>query len=143
MRRNRRSPMPHPRRKEPVAIAIAATRPAISLRMVGLLALALLLALLLPRLAGAAPAPTLEIGEKAALVQLETEADAQVVVEWGLAPLANRTVRSGGGTDHQLALVGLEPGRLYVYRVWVDGRAVTGPVPFRTEGEVPVAAHRM
>ena len=139
MSRRRRSqmPAPHPRRKEPVAIAIAATRPAVSLRMVALLALARLAVWLLPRLAGAAPAPKLEIGNQAAVLQLETAADAQVVVEWGLAPLARRTVRSSG-TDHQLALIGLEPGRLYVYRVWVDGRQGGGPTPFRTAGEVPV-----
>lgn len=143
-RRTHRTPMPVSPRRRAVAVAVAAERPAIPLRAVALLALALLLALLLPRLAGAAPsltgAPAMELGAGAARIHVETAEDAQVLVEWGLAPNAARVVRSSGGTSHDLALVGLEPGRIYVYRVLVDGRVVVPATPFRTAGAPPAAA---
>ncbi|WP_373047471.1 hypothetical protein [Vulgatibacter sp.] len=139
-RRTYRSPTPVPPRRKPVALAIAA-RPAPSLGAVVLLGLALLLALVLPQLAGAKPAavaqPELQLGEGVARLHLETPTDAPVLVEWGMAPTASRVVRSSGGTSHDLVLKGLEPGRIYVYRVIVGGRVVTPATPFRTPGAVP------
>lgn len=143
-RRTHRSSTPVSPRRRAIAVAVAAERPAFPLRTVVLLALALLLALVLPRLAGASPSlvttPALELGATAAKIHVETADDARVLVEWGLAPNASRVVRSSGGTSHDLALNGLEPGRIYVYRVLVNGRVVTPPTPFRTAGPVPAAA---
>ena len=140
-RRTYRSRISPPPRSKPVALAIAA-RPAPSVRAIVLLAIAALLALVLPRLAGAATRavePELQVGEGVAVVHVETPDDAAVLVEWGLAPNVSRVVRSAG-TDHDLALTGLEPGRVYVYRVLVGGQVVTPPTPFRTAGEAaPVA----
>jgi len=134
-RRTYRSPMsPRPQRR-PIAVAVAA-RPVPALRWVVLLALALLLALVLPRIAAAAP--TLELGRDAAVVRVDAPAEAEVQVVWGLAPNAGRVVRSTGGA-HAVALRGLKPGRIYVYRVYVNGAPVTGPVPFRTPGAAPGA----
>lgn len=145
-RRTRRSPAPMPRRREPIVVAKTAQRPAISIGLVVLMALALLLALVLPALANARPAaklaaaPAVELAGSVARIHVETQADAPVAIEWGLAPNADRVVRSPAGTSHDLHLSGLEPGRLYVYRVVVDGVAVGAPVPFRTEGPVVVPA---
>jgi len=109
-----------------------------------LLALALLLSLVLPRLAAASDArPAVELGEGVARIHVETNADASVVVvEWGLAPNLSKVARSSGSKVHDLALQGLEPGRIYVYRVVVDGKVVTPPTPFRTAGEVPAPQPR-
>ena len=142
-RRTNRSPTTLPTRRKPVALAIAARpAPSVPLRLIVLLAVALLLALVLPRLAGAAPlaaAPELQMGDGVAVVHVETPDDAPVLVEWGLAPNVSRVVRSSG-TVHDIALTGLEPGRVYVYRVLVGGQVVTPPTPFRTAGAVKVPA---
>jgi len=139
-RRTYRSPSTLPTRRRPIALAIAA-RPAPSIRAVVLLALALLLALVLPRLAAAAPlaSSAVQVGEGVARVHVETAGDAPVLVEWGLAPNASRVVRASGGS-HDFALTGLEPGRVYVYRVVVGGQVVTPPTPFRTPGVAPIAS---
>ena len=141
-RRKYRSPMARRPHHPPIAVAVAA-RPLPSVRWLLLLAWALLLALVLPRFAKAEPAPakaTLALGARGAVVQVQTPVDAEVLVAWGLAPNAARTLRSAAGTDHRIALQGLEPGRIYVYRVYVNGMPLTPPTPFRTAGETPVSA---